>query len=154
MRLAAGAALKRRAEPSGDARKVGYLMHSCSPAPTLQKGAAATEAWTEARKRTTSAGLGGMVYAKLLKYGPEGGSGSRGYHCLAFSCHSVCDSLYAWFARSAGLSPMCSPLPIFCALNDPSTWANPWENSHNATNIYMRAYADPTAMLTPKQPNR
>ena len=32
-----------------------------------QKGEAATEAWNEARKRTTAAGLGGMVYAKLLR---------------------------------------------------------------------------------------
>ena len=32
-----------------------------------QKGSAATEAWTDVRKRTTPAGLGGMVYAKLLK---------------------------------------------------------------------------------------
>ena len=34
---------------------------------TLQKGAAATEAWTEAKKRTTPAGMGGMVYSKLIK---------------------------------------------------------------------------------------
>jgi hypothetical protein len=33
-----------------------------------QKGEAVTEAWNEARKRTTAAGLGGMVYAKLLRY--------------------------------------------------------------------------------------
>jgi hypothetical protein len=43
------------------------LVDSFTPGPALQKGAAATEAWTEARKRTTPAGLGGMVYAKLLK---------------------------------------------------------------------------------------
>ena len=36
----------------------------------LQKGVVATEAWNEARKRTTPAGFGGMVYSKLLKYVP------------------------------------------------------------------------------------
>ena len=33
-----------------------------------QKGSAATEAWSETRKRTTAAGLGGMIYAKMLKW--------------------------------------------------------------------------------------
>ena len=42
---------------------------SIFPPSVRQKGSAATEAWTEAKKRTTAAGLGGMVYSKLLKCG-------------------------------------------------------------------------------------
>ena len=78
----------------------------------MQKGAAATEAWTEARKRTTPAGLGGMVYAKLLKCGGMGvncGSegGMEGMHkgegwlCLPVltSAYCICPFWSAYSSR-------------------------------------------------------
>ena len=46
---------------------VDYPIPPPPPPSVRQKGSAATEAWTEAKKRTTRAGLGGMVYSKLLK---------------------------------------------------------------------------------------